>query len=112
MNDTFIVRRTSIAAVLSLLFGVLAWVMLPFLGAVIAVICGHAARAEIRRSQGMVDGDGMALAGLVLGWLHLCLVLLGVLLFFGFIGLAAGSFSLGHWMHQLHQTFHGCGTLV
>lgn len=112
MNDTFIVRRTSVAAVLSLLFGVLAWVMLPFLGAVIAVICGHAARAEIRRSQGTLEGDGMALAGLVLGWLHLLLVLLGVLLFFGVIGLAAGSFGLGHWMQQLHQTLHGCGTLV
>lgn len=113
MNDTFIVhRRTSIAAVLSLLFGVLAWVMLPFFGAVVAVICGHAARAEIRRSDGSVDGDGMALAGLVLGWLHLLFVLLIVLLVFGFIGVAAGSLGFGHWIHHFHETLRGCGTLV
>lgn len=113
MNDTFIVpRRTSIAAVLSLLFGVLAWVMLPFLGAVIAVICGHAARAEIRHSNGAIDGDGMALAGLVLGWLHLLFVLLIVLLVFGFFGIAAGAFGFGHWVHHFHETLRGCGTLV
>jgi hypothetical protein len=48
------------------------------------------ARAEIRRSQGAMEGDGMAVAGLVLGWLHLVLLVLGIaalFLFFG--GLAA-----------------------
>ncbi len=105
-------RRTSITAVLSLLFGVLTWILLPFFGAVVAVICGHAARAEIRRSAGSIDGDGMAVAGLLLGWLHLLLILLIALLVFGFIGAAAGSLGFGHWMYQFDQTLRGCGTLV
>lgn len=112
MDDTFIVRRTSIAAVLSLLFGVLAWTVLPLLGAVVAVICGHVARSEIRRSGGTIDGDGMALAGLVLGWLHLSLAILMGLLFFSALGLVFNTFGLGHWIHHVHESLRGCGTFV
>ncbi|HEU4665561.1 MAG TPA: DUF4190 domain-containing protein, partial [Dokdonella sp.] len=64
--------RTSTPAILSLVFGIVCWFALPFIGAVAAVICGHLARAEIRREPpGTVEGDGMAIAGLVLGWVHL-----------------------------------------
>lgn len=69
-------RTTSSLAVVSLVFGILAYVFLPFLGALVAVICGHAARAEIRRAPpGTIEGDGMAVAGLVLGWIQLGLSL-------------------------------------
>jgi len=113
MSDYVVMpRRTSVAAVLSLLFGVLAWVMLPFLGALIAVICGHAARAEIRRAPGAIDGDGMAIAGLVLGWLHLLLWGLLALMIFGVFGFAFGALGFGHWLQQLHHSLHGCGQLV
>ena len=75
MNAAYV--RTSGPAVASLVFGVLTWVMLPFIGAVLAVVLGHVARGEIRRAApGSVQGDGMALAGLVLGYTHLALVLL------------------------------------
>lgn len=85
-----IARPTSSLAVVSLVFGILGWSLLPTIGALVAVITGHMARAEIRRSQGALEGDGMAVAGLVLGWLHLVLLVLGIaalLLFFG--GIAA-----------------------
>lgn len=100
--------QTSVAAVLSLVFGLLTWFVLPFIGALVAVICGHAARREIRLSGGRVDGGGMALAGLVLGWLNLLMWLFLALLFFGVIGLASGAFGLGHWMEQFHEGFYGC----
>ena len=75
MNAVYV--RTSGTAVASLVFGVLTWVMLPFIGAVLAVVLGHVARGEIRpAAPGSVQGDGMALAGLVLGYTHLALVLL------------------------------------
>ncbi|PZP59838.1 DUF4190 domain-containing protein [Pseudoxanthomonas sp. X-1] len=85
-----VARPTSSLAVVSLVFGILGWSLLPTIGALVAIITGHMARAEIRRSQGAMDGDGMAVAGLVLGWLHLVLLVLGIaalFLFFG--GLAA-----------------------
>lgn len=90
------IRQTCTTATVSLIFGILSWFVLPFIGAVIAVISGHMARAEIRRSQGALDGDGMATAGLALGYIHIAVCVLAVLavfLFFGglafFVALAA-----------------------
>jgi hypothetical protein len=94
-------RQTSTLAVVSLVFGILGWTLLPFLGSLVAVVCGHMARGEIRRAQGTLEGDGMAVAGLVLGYIVIGLSVLAVLaaiLFFGglaaLIGLAGMNGSL------------------
>jgi hypothetical protein len=79
-------RPISTAAIVSLVFGILSWMLLPFVGAVVAVIAGHMARGEIRRANGAMDGDGLAVGGLVLGWLHLAAMLLFVLAMFLFLG--------------------------
>lgn len=96
MNDTWATPApTSGTAIASLVLGVLAWVFLPFIGAVIAVILGHLARSEIRRApRGAIEGDGLAIAGLVLGYaqLALCLLVLigiGIAVAIGFGILAA-----------------------
>jgi len=68
----------STAAVVSLVFGILSWVMLPVVGPIVAVVAGHMARAEIRRSNGQVGGGGMATAGLVLGYLQIALFALAI----------------------------------
>lgn len=89
-------RQTSTTAILSLVFGLLSWLLLPFIGAIGAIICGHLARGEIRRSNGQIDGDGLAIAGLVLGYLQFALTLLfiiGMLVLFG--GLAAFLVAIG-----------------
>ena len=44
--STQIPGSTSISAVISLIFGILSWVGLPFFGAVVAIVCGHVARGE------------------------------------------------------------------
>lgn len=86
MNAT--APRTSTSAILSLVFGILTWLVLPLIGAIIAVVAGHIARGEIRRNPpGTLEGDGLAIAGLILGYIHLAICLL-VLLFFGGIILA------------------------
>ena len=91
MNAVYV--RTSGTAVASLVFGVLTWVMLPFIGAVLAVVLGHVARGEIRRAApGSVQGDGMALAGLVLGYTHLALVLL----FLAVVAMIGGAVVVAH----------------
>lgn len=86
MNTVY--PRTNSLAVVSLVFGILAFICLPGLGALVAVICGHSARSEIRRAPaGSVEGDGMALAGLILGWLQIGFMILLLcvvaLIFFG-----------------------------
>jgi hypothetical protein len=70
--------------------GLLGWTFAPWLGSIIAIITGHMARAEIRRDPAGLEGDGLAVAGLVLGWAMILLsvfTVLAIVLFFG--GLAA-----------------------
>ena len=69
-------QPTSNAATVSLIFGILSWVILPLIGAIIAVIAGHMARREIRDSGGQLGGSGMATAGLVLGYIQIGLSVL------------------------------------
>lgn len=85
-------RQTSTLAVISLVFGILAWILVPVIGAIVAIITGHMARSEIRRSGGAIEGDGMAVAGLVLGYVSLLLglaVLFFVIFVIGLVGVAA-----------------------
>ena len=68
---------------------------LPFVGAIVAVVCGHAARGEIKRAPpGSIEGDGMAVTGLILGYAHLALFVLAVMAVFMFFG---GLAFLAHW---------------
>jgi hypothetical protein len=91
-----VVRQTSTLAVVSLVSALCGWTVLPWLGSLVAVITGHMARAEIRRNPETMEGDGMAVAGLVMGWAMIGLSVLAVLvivLFFG--GLLAVIAGLG-----------------
>jgi prepilin-type processing-associated H-X9-DG protein len=59
--------------------GVIACVIAPLL-AIPAVICGHVALARIGRSGGALKGNGMAIAGLVTGYIGIVLpVIAGIL---------------------------------
>ena len=62
----------STLAIVSLVFGILAWCVLPFVGDLVAIVCGHMARADIRRASvdAPIEGDGLAIAGLVLGYVQ------------------------------------------
>lgn len=71
--------ETNTLAIISLVCGVLGWTLLPFLGSIGAIITGHLARAEIRRKPHQ-QGDGMALAGLILGWVSIILAIGAVIL--------------------------------
>ena len=80
------IRQTSSLAIISLVAGILGWTLAPFLGSIGAVICGHLARAEIRRAPDRLEGDGLAIAGLILGWTQIVLtvlLLVAVFMFFG-----------------------------
>jgi hypothetical protein len=73
-------RTTSGTATASLVCGILGWSVLPMIGAIMAVILGHVAKNEIRASRGSLGGDGMATAGMVLGYAGIGLAALGVIL--------------------------------
>ena len=87
-------RRISTLAIVSLVSGILGWILLPMIASIVAIVTGHMARAEIRRSAGTVDGDGFAVAGLILGWISMALALLAIVvlvLFFGGLAFLASQ---------------------
>jgi hypothetical protein len=63
-------------AVWSLVLGILAIVLVCIgpLFAIPAVICGHIAHSRIKRSSGALTGGGLALGGLITGYLSLALI--------------------------------------
>jgi hypothetical protein len=69
--------ETSGKAIFSLVCGLL-FIILPL--SIVAVVFGHLSLSEIRRSAGRLTGEGLAVGGLVLGYI-------GVVLLVGFIGL-------------------------
>ncbi len=84
---------TSGLAIASLILGIAAWLFLPFLGSLGAVITGHLARREIQNSMGSLSGTGLATAGLILGYAQLVLVGVAIctIVVLALLGPAVGS---------------------
>ena len=62
-------------AITSLVCGVLSVTMLPFLASIPAIVCGHMAQSQIKRSAGAIGGGGMAFAGMLIGYLSFALLI-------------------------------------
>ena len=75
-----VVMPTNAMAITSMVLGLRGIFVLGPLGSIPAIICGHMARRQIQDSNGQQQGDGMALAGLITGYiitaLYAALVLL------------------------------------
>ncbi len=80
------VDRNSRLAYVSLLMGILSWIALPVVCAIIAVVAGQKARIDIAKSEGKLTGDLMAVVGIWLGYANIALVAL--------IGICAASVLL------------------
>jgi len=71
-----VATKTSGLAIASMVLGIL-W--LYWVGSVLAVIFGHVALSQINKSGGTQQGRGMAIAGIVLGWVGVGTLLLVLL---------------------------------
>ena len=72
------VPRTPPVAIWSLILAVLSFTCGWLFTAIPAVICGHIARAKIRKSGGTLGGRGIATSGLILGYIALVLGIMGI----------------------------------
>lgn len=70
-------RPTNTMAIVSLIAGILGLTAFPFLGSIIAVITGPMAKKEIQQSMGTLGGEGLAKAGIILGWIGIALGAIG-----------------------------------
>ena len=78
-NFVYVERsRTNGLAVAAMVLGIL-WIW--WIGSVLAVIFGHVSLNHIKRSNGAERGRGMAIAGLVLGYIGVATLILVIALF-------------------------------
>lgn len=61
-------------AIWSLVLGILSFCCFGIFSAIPAVICGHVALGQIRRAAGALSGSGLAIAGLVTGYVTIFLL--------------------------------------
>jgi Domain of unknown function (DUF4190) len=61
--------KTSALAIWSLVLGILSLVCFSIFAAIPGVICGHKALSRIKYSGGRISGQGLAIGGLVTGYL-------------------------------------------
>lgn len=80
--------QTNQKALWSLILGILGLVCCGLFAGIPAVILGSSAGKEIAASGGAQTGEGMAKAGLILGWVAVGLSVLGLVLV-----LSMGTFS-------------------
>lgn len=69
--------RTSPLAIVSLICGIVSYFCLSLLGSIPAVVCGHMAMGQIRRDPN-TGGRGLALAGLILGYINVALSVVAI----------------------------------
>jgi Domain of unknown function (DUF4190) len=75
-------KSTNGLAIASMVLGIL-WVY--WIGSILALIFGYVAKGQIDAAGGTQGGRGMAIAGIVLGWVGIGVLMLGI------VALAVGS---------------------
>jgi hypothetical protein len=83
-------------AVASLILGIAGLSVVPVIGSVLALILGYMAKRDIRQRPTETTGEGLATAGVVMGWIGVVLTVLvvcGILAFFGFCAIASSGSS-------------------
>jgi hypothetical protein len=72
-------------AIASLIASILGVTLFPTIGSIIGVILGYMARKEIQESRGAVGGEGLAKAGIIIGWIGIGLAVIGICLAIAFL---------------------------
>src|SRR5438132_68082 len=80
--------RTALLAIVSLVLAVLSFFCGAVFTAVPAIICGHIAWSKIRKSRDALRGKGIAIAGLIFGYLA---IPIGVLQVWFLVGMIQGE---------------------
>ena len=83
-------RRTENLAVASLVLGLAGFVVCPLVCSIIAVVLGYQARRRLDEDP-TLDGEGMAKAGIILGWVGIAF---GVVVVVGFVVALLAGFAV------------------
>jgi hypothetical protein len=59
-------------------------VIIPFIGSIVGAITGHISLGQIKKTG--EQGRGLALAGVIIGWVGLALAIIGTIVFMAWLG--------------------------
>jgi hypothetical protein len=94
-NDNYVLPSSSLAIV-SLIAGILGFMGLPIIASIVALWTGYAARNETRSIPPKASGDGMATAGIVMGWIQIGLAVVAICCFLAYFVFVIGLVSRSH----------------
>lgn len=77
--------RTAPLAIVSVVLGVLSFACVPIFPVIPAIVCGHVAWSKISKSGGALHGKGIAIVGLIVGYLAIPWAVLQVWFLVGMI---------------------------
>ena len=80
-------------AIASLVCGILALTLCSLFTGIPAIICGHVSLSRIKSATIPIQGKGMAVTGLVLGYLSIILSIVSIIFFFFFAAAVSEAFS-------------------
>ncbi len=85
-------QKTNVLSIISMIASILGFIwVLPFIGSLAGAIMGHISLNQLKTSG--EKGRGMALAGVIVGWIGFGIIVLIAVFFFLAIGLGASSGS-------------------
>src|SRR5512145_3290576 len=96
-NEPQYVLPNSTLAIISLVAGILGFTVFPFIASIVAIWTGYEARKETRSVPPKASGDGMATAGIVMGWIQIGLVVVGFCCFAAYMVLMVGWLGTNFW---------------
>ena len=97
-NMNYNVLPASTLAIVSLVAGIVGFVAMPIIGSIVAIWAGYAARNETRSVPPKASGDGMATAGIVMGWIQIGLAVVGICCMIAYFVFIVGA--VGVWGNQ------------
>jgi hypothetical protein len=86
----YAVPQQSNSALIAMILGIVAFMGPSLLTAIPAIIIGMRARDEIQASRGQLTGEGLAQAGIILGWINIALSVIAFCAFCGPLAVLSG----------------------
>ena len=84
---------SSTLAIVSLVSAILGFTFAPVVGTIVALITGYMARNETRSIPPRASGDGLATAGIIMGWIQVALAVIGICCFIAYLVFFVGLFA-------------------
>lgn len=84
---------TSTLAIVSLVAAILGFTIVPVIGTIVALITGYMARGETRSIPPRASGDGLATAGIIMGWVQVALFVIAICCTIAYFVFVVGIFA-------------------